>query len=735
MEGKKNFLDDISKEKLESFRDEVFTPVHKGPGRIITAAIIILVVVIGGYFILRLKEVKVPDMSDWQLTEVQTWATKYHDNTILQGIYSKEAELNSILSQDIAAGKRINGSSTLTVTYSLGADPNEAITLPDIKTMSLTDLNAWIDENSLSGITIETETSQIVPKDSVISYEFVDGSEEAFLRKNRMVIYVSSGEESTDTTIEMPDLYGKTKAEVMQWAEEQQVKVTISEEFNQYVDYGKVYTQSINAATKMTRNDPVSVSISRGAPIPVPDFTGMSRSEASDLATLNGIKLFYKMEISNQDADSVISQDVEAGSEIDLQQVVSLIIAKEDGKILVPDFIGLSSNEANELAGNYGLKIFMKNKDELGNNAIVASQSVKAGTKVKNDKLVTLKLEENTEAVTVPEFVGLSKNAAAVLAQNQGITIAFNEVESDKVMNQTILSQSVAAKKTIGLEETVLLDVAVNSGTQAALLWKMNLNEAKAWALQKGITLNIIDYYSDDYPVGSIYYQSSESGDYIPSNKVMTVYHSLGQVMVDSFIGKTKSDILAWRDEVNSKGANITLTFKADTNTPKSKGTITEQSLYGEPADLDQNIEVWVSDTNKGVMLKDFTGMQLDEFKLWCETNGVKYIVTDYYSDTVGEGTLYGQNYTNTYLPEGEYLRINHSLGKVYVKDFSNQTKSSMVDWLTEVNNKQGNIKITFVGQYYSKIDKGKVISQDIMDSYVDIGSTIIVMYSLGELY
>jgi beta-lactam-binding protein with PASTA domain len=734
MEGKKNFLDDISKEKPESFRDEVFTPVHKGPGRFITAAIILLVIAVGGYFVIRMKDVKVPDMSDWKLTEVQTWASKYHDNTILQGIYSKEAELNSILSQDIVAGKRINGSSSLTVTYSLGADPNETITLPDIKTMTLTDLNTWIDENSLSGITIETETSQIVPKDSVISYEFVDGSEEAFLRKNRMVIYVSSGEESTDTTIEMPDLYGKTKAEVMQWAEEQQVKVTINEEFNQYVDYGKVYAQSINAATKMTRNDPVSVSISRGAPIPVPDFTGMSRSEASDLATLNGIKLFYKMVISDQEADSVLSQDVEAGSEIDVQQVVSLIIAKEDGKILVPDFIGLTSNEANELAGNYGLKVFMKNKDELGNNAIVASQSVKAGTKVENDKLVTLKLEENTQAVTVPDFVGLSKNAAVVLAQNQGITIAFNEVESGKIMNQTILSQSVATKNTIGSEETVLLDVAVNSGTQAAYLWKMNLNEAKAWALQKGITLNVIDYYSDDYTVGSIYYQSCESGDYIPSNKIMTVYHSLGQVMVDSFIGKTKSDILAWRDEVNSKGANITLTFKADTNTPKSKGTITEQSLYGEPASLDRNIEVWVSDTNKGVLLKDFTGMQLDEFKLWCETNGVKYIVTDYYSDTLEEGTLYGQNYTDTYLPEGEYLRINHSLGKVYVKDFTNQTKSSMVDWLTDVNKKQGNIKITFVGQYYSSIDKGKVIDQDIMDSYVDIGSTIIVMYSLGDL-
>ena len=734
MEGKKNFLDDISREKPESFRKEVFIPAQKKPGRMIATAVIILVIIVVAYFLLQLRNVTVPNMSQWQLAEVQTWASKYHDNTLLNGVYSKESELNSIISQDAEPGKRITSNSSLTITYSLGADPEELITIPDLKNLALTDINTWIDENQLSGITLQYETSDIIAKDCVIDYEYVDGSAEEFLRKNRMIIYVSSGGEDLDATIEMQDLYGKTKAEVMQWAEESQVKVTISEEFNPYVDYGKVFGQSISAVTKMTRNDLVTVNISRGKQIQVPDFTGMSRTEASDLATLNGISIFYKMVISDEEPDSVLSQDTPAGTDIDGQQIVTLQIAKQDGKILVPDFIGLTANEVNDLAGLYGIKVFIKNKDELGSNGIVASQSIASGKEIDNDKLVTLKLKENTESITVPNFIGLSKNEAVVLAQNQGIAVSFNEVDTRKAKNLTITNQNVKAKNRIGADETILLDVAVNSGIKAENIWNMDLNEAKAWAAQKGITLNVIDYYNSDYTVGSIYYQDCETDDFIPSNKILTVYHSLGLVMLDNFIGKNKTDIIKWRDEVNSKGAAIKLTFIDDVNTTKTKGIITVQSISGDLVLLNQTIQVWVSTTDQGVLIKDFNSVQLEDFKFWCDTNEVPYIVTDCYTDTIEKGKLFGQNYTDTYLPKGEYLKIFNSLGKVYIKDFTNQTKSSMIDWQMDINSKRANIIITFIGEYSNIVDMGKIIDQSVNDKELDTNGTLIVRYSLGKI-
>jgi serine/threonine-protein kinase len=732
VEKQKNFLEDLSKEKPESFREEVFVPVQKRPGRIIATLIAIVIVIIFFTFILQLSKITVPDMSKWQLEDVQNWVTKYHDNTQLNGVYNKDISQNIVISQDIKPGKKLKKNQTFTITYSLGADPQEAIVLPEIKNMSLTEIKTWISDNQLGGISIKYETSEVIQKDKVITYEFVDGSAEEFLRKNRMAIYVSSGSEDMSETFQMPDFYGKTRAEVTQWAKEQQIEVTIQEVFNEYVEYGKVYEQSIKKDTKITRKDLITVDISRGKSIQMPEFLGMSRSEATELATIYGMNVFFKLEVSNEEVDTVIRQDIAEGTEIDQKQMITLQIAKEEGKILVPNFTGLNQAEVNNLAGLYGLKVFLRNLEEAGANGIVTSQSIASGERIKEKQIVTLEFKES-KTVTIPNFIGMTKNEATVLAKNLSIDLIFNEVETTKTLNQTITNQNIKANNQIGVGESVLLTLAINSGIRVKNMWNMSLKEAQAWATQKGITLNVVDNYNSEYSAGELYYQDCNANEWLPIGKILTVYHSLGFVMVEDFIGKTKSDILKWRDEINSKGANIELSFTDDTNTAKEKGVITGQSIKGELVALDRSIRVWVSATDNGVLIKNFDGAELEDFKLWCDINDIPYIVKDYYSDTYEEETLYGQNYTNTYLPKGEYLRISHSLGKVYVTDFTYQTKSAMIEWQRGVNKKNADIKIIFVEEYSHNVEKGKIVSQNVKDTEIDLNGTIVVTVSSGS--
>ncbi|MDF2941281.1 MAG: serine/threonine kinase [Herbinix sp.] len=633
VEKQKNFLEDLSKEKPESFREEVFVPVQKRPGRIIATLIAIVIVIIFFTFILQLSKITVPDMSKWQLEDVQNWVTKYHDNTQLNGVYNKDISQNIVISQDIKPGKKLKKNQTFTITYSLGADPQEAIVLPEIKNMSLTEIKTWISDNQLGGISIKYETSEVIQKDKVITYEFVDGSAEEFLRKNRMAIYVSSGSEDMSETFQMPDFYGKTRAEVTQWAKEQQIEVTIQEVFNEYVEYGKVFEQSIKKDTKITRKDLITVDISRGKSIQMPEFLGMSRSEATELATIYGMNVFFKLEVSNEEVDTVIRQDIAEGTEIDQKQMITLQIAKEEGKILVPNFTGLNQAEVNNLAGLYGLKVFLRNLEEAGANGIVTSQSIASGERIKEKQIVTLEFKES-KTVTIPNFIGMTKNEATVLAKNLSIDLIFNEVETTKTLNQTITNQNIKANNQIGVGESVLLTLAINSGIRVKNMWNMSLKEAQAWATQKGITLNVVDNYNSEYSAGELYYQDCNANEWLPIGKILTVYHSLGFVMVEDFIGKTKSDILKWRDEINSKGANIELSFTDDTNTAKEKGVITGQSIKGELVALDRSIRVWVSATDNGVLIKNFDGAELEDFKLWCDINDIPYIVKDYYSDT-----------------------------------------------------------------------------------------------------
>lgn len=732
MEKQKNFLEDLTREKPESFQEEVFVPAPRKLSHFVVPAAIILLIILGIALFTQLSKATVPDMTGWQLEEIQSWAEQHHENTKLNGIYTKEKVANLFLSQDIPSGKRISQKKVLIVTYSLGADPEEVVTLPELKSMTLPQIKDFISDNQMSGITIKYENSEVIPKDSVISYEFIEGSDEEFLRKNRMVIYISSGTQDANETFKMEDFYGKTRAEVLQWAKGHELKVSLQEEFNEDVEYGKVYEQSIKKNTKITRADEVVIKISRGAPIEVPTFEGMSRSEASELAALYGIKLFFRLIVSREEVDQVLHQEIEAGTEIDQKQIVTLKIAKKEGKSYVPDFIGLTASEANSLAGLYGIKVFLKNTTEAGENGVVTSQSVTPGEQITADRILTLRLDKNKK-VSVPDFAGLTKNEALLLADKLGLKLITEEVENTHTPNQTVISQNRKPKTLIETGASLILKVALNSAVKARNLYPMKLKEAQAWATKNGISLNVVDYYNSDDPAGTLYEQDCAAGDYIPVSKVLTVYRSLGLVMADNYIGKTKAELLQWRDEVNSKGADIKVTFTADMDTSKAKGMITAQDIYGELVKLDQTIQVKVSATDQGVLIKDFEGKNLDDLKLWCETNAVPYIVRDCYNDTLEEGVIFGQNYKGTYLPKGEYLRINQSLGKVYVKDFTNQTKASMVEWQREVNKKMADIRITFAEEYSASVEKGRIISQMVKDTEIDLNGTIVVTVSKGN--
>ncbi|MDF2544164.1 MAG: serine/threonine kinase [Herbinix sp.] len=730
MDRQRKFLDEMISDKPESFQEEVFEPVHKWPRRLILVAIILVISIAVFFFLPHMSDVTVPDMTKWQYEEIDSWARKYHDNTIIKGIYHNKVEKSSVISQDIASGKRIKKDQSLTVTYSLGADPEEMIKIPDIMDMTMADIKQWISDHQLTGVTIKQEESEIIPENKVISFDLIDGTADEFQRKSRMVIYISSGTGNLNESFQMPDLYGKTKTEVLQWAKSQQVEITLLEMFNQDVDYGKVCDQNIKKDTKITRKDRIEVSISRGKSILVPDFTGMNKSEAQELAKLLGISVFFQFVNSSEKIDTVLSQDVVAKTEIDQKQVVTISIAKEDGKIVVPDFRGLSTEEVNNLASLYGMKVFIHSMGDVGEGGTVVSQTVTPGTKIAEDQIVTLDLTDNKELVSIPDFTGLKKSKAIEMAKNIGIELLFDEQETMEVKNQTVISQDRMAKEKMKQGDTLLLTIAINSGIQAINVFDMKLKDVKAWAIQNGISLNIVECYSNDFASGTLFYQDCNEGDWILTGKTFTVYHSLGKVFVPDFIGKTKTDVIDWRDEVNRKGADITITFLDENNTGKKKGSITSQSITEEETGLSTTITLWISSSDDGVVIPNFEGMDIEDFKLWCDTNSIPYIINECYSDSYPKGSLYGQNYMDTYLPKNTYLRINYSLGKVYIEDFVSKTKAELVAWQKEVNKKMANIQIEYYYEYSFLVEKGCIIRQSIKDTELDLNSKIVVVIS-----
>lgn len=732
MEGSKSFLDDLAASKPESFKEEKFIRAKRSFKSLAFILVFAIIAAALYFMIQKSNETMVPDMAAWKLEEIQNWVQKNHSNTTLKGVYSLEHPVNTFISQDIEAGQKVKKQAPMVVTYSLGGDPNEAIKLPDLKTLTLDAINEWIQTNQLTGISFRYENSEVIPKDSVISFDIIDGTKDSFLRKNRITVYVSNGTGSTDDTFEMPDFFGKTKGEVLHWADENQVEVTFEEAWNENFDYGVVYHQSIKKETKITRKDAIVLNLSLGLPVKVPDFRGLSRSEASELAALHKISVFFKYQTSDQEPDRVISQDTGIGAEITRDKIITLTVSKKKDQVTVPDFLGMTTQEANNLASLYNVKIFIKNLSDDDKKTRVISQSMAFGSIIKQEDIVTLLVDAEEEtADTLPNFVGLTRNEATVAAQNKSIQLVFNEIKTTTVANNTIIKQSIEAGSPLDTKKTLLLDIAVNSGVIAKDLTSMTKTAAQTWATQNGVTLNIIDQYSDIRPAGALYNQSLMNG-LIPDKGSITIYHSLGQVGVDNFVGKSKLDVLNWQKEVNGKGAKITLTFNSDGGSTSPKGTVTNQSIKAELVKMDENITFWVSSIeNSGTKIPGMDDMTESEFKLWCSLNQVPYIINDSYSDVYRTGRVFNQSYSG-YLPKGEYLRVYKSLGRVIVPDFSGQDKSQVTAWQNEVNASYASISITYSQSYSDSVPEGKIMDQSVKNSVINTGSAFNITLSLG---
>ncbi len=731
MTEEKSFLDELTRQKPESFQEERFIPVKKNRAGLLFCLALASAAALIVFFILN-RSIAVPDMTGWSLNDITLWVKQNHANTTMKGVYSIDTAADAFISSQPDASTGLKKNDALAITYSLGPDPEELIVLEDFNAMTVQEVQAFIDSNKLTGVSLRYEYSEIIPKDSVISFELLDGSSERFLRKNRMNIYISKGAQQGDQTFKMPDFIGRTKSEAMLWSLENQASVELQEEFSDYFDYGVIYRQSIKKDTKITRSEKVVLYLSRGKPREVPDFTGMQKNQITELALLQGLSVGFVYQSDKGASETALRQDTEPGTQVDVSQKIIITLSKNPDTYTLPDFSGLSVRLAENLAALQEIKVFVKTEDgeAVSGTEKVLKQTPEPGALVSRNTLVTLVVSDMKEGL-VPEFKGLTRSQATALAKNLSLEVVFNEVSTTVAPNNTVTGQSMAAGSPIEAQQALLLDIAVNSGIEVKDLSPLSREEALAWASEKGAVLTLVDTYSDTQKAGTLYGQTQTTG-YLPQSGRLTLYHSLGPVSVSDFTGKTKPEIIAWQKEVNSKGASVALNFKEDPDSGKAYGTILSQSHKNDLVKLNAAIDVFVSSNTKdGVKVPDFQGVSEVEFRAWCAANSVTYIIRDSYSDIYALGTLYNQNYVNTYIKQGETLRITRSLGPLQAESFTGRSKEEVLAWQVRVNTYGAEIKLDFNEMHSDTSAQGTVMSQSHYGT-LTIGTTLTVTLSLG---
>lgn len=294
-------------------------------------------------------------------------------------------------------------------------DTSDKVKVPDVLGMTLEEAKKALNDEKL-GFKYEYGYSKEDDVDKVYDTNPETGS---FVDKNTTItVYISKGVK----TVDMVDVIGKTQNE----AEEAIIKAELKYTF-QYVEttddslIGKVKSTDPVAGTKVNVGTQVTVVLYKGkneVNIKMPDLRDKSEADAKkeleDLGfDINNVGVEYTYDNEIKEGNVITQNGPKVGEETPSTAKINLVVSL--GKPIIPDIVGKTKAEAEELLAKYSLKlgkVTEKNDDKVEAGKIISingysvNDSVKIGTAI--DVVISLGVEQTpapTEPSTTPVVV------------------------------------------------------------------------------------------------------------------------------------------------------------------------------------------------------------------------------------------------------------------------------------------------------------------------------------------
>jgi len=257
-----------------------------------------------------LNRIEVPDFTGSGLSEATTWAIPNGIAIQREEEYSLEFDEDHIIEQSHEGGSRMSRGSVLTITVSLGADQTELIDLPDFEDMTTAQARTWRQELLVLGVNIREEHSEEVEQNQFIRMEVPSGVDvDHFSRGDTLNIYFSQGEE----TIQIPSFNNRTREDVESWADENEMTVIFEYEAHEDIPRDTVMNQDVRAGERIARTETLTITLSGGLAILVPDFNTLTHEEAMEI----GVQVTSRHRFhATVPYGRVISQSQPAGTEL-----------------------------------------------------------------------------------------------------------------------------------------------------------------------------------------------------------------------------------------------------------------------------------------------------------------------------------------------------------------------------------------------------------------------------------
>ena len=389
------------------------------------------------------------DFINKDYSEVLVWAEKNNIDLNTLHEFSDTVEYNHVIMQEYGIDKLVSEVKTFTVTISDGPNLNKEIVVPNFIGFKFDDVMKYIEENHLSNVEIDFIISD-KERDTVIEQT---GS--GTMKRNDLIKLVFSYGEEIETT-EVKDLKGLSLFQATTYLKRYGIKYNIEYEFNDKIKKGYVISQDkINEVV-----EEITIKVSKGKEIVVPDFSKMTTTEIAKWASNNNIKIKYES-IYNKDIENgkFISSSVNENEKI--EEGSEIVITLSKGSLIMPEVKNISDFKLWATNNNIHYEENLEFSTTIKSGELI-SVTPKAGEKITENDTIVLTISKG-KSVTTPNLVGLTKSEVTNKCKSIGLTCTFKYGGLTEGTKKDV-SVSQSKKSGLTVAEGTNITVTLSSG-------------------------------------------------------------------------------------------------------------------------------------------------------------------------------------------------------------------------------------------------------------------------------
>lgn len=182
----------------------------------------------------------------------------------------------------------------------------------------------------------------------------------------------------------------------------------------------------------------------------VPNVVGMSLSQAEELVG-NNLEITTKEEESSKDAGEVISQSIEADTEVEKGRTIILTVSSGQKKLTVPNVTGDSQATATKTLKNLGFNVNVESEYSSSvTEGYVISQSPSGGLKAAKGTTVIIVVSKGSNQVEVPYLKYCTQSEAKQELSKRGLKLgSVSKQYNDEIEAGYVISQSITSGKRV----------------------------------------------------------------------------------------------------------------------------------------------------------------------------------------------------------------------------------------------------------------------------------------------